>query len=247
MQSQNRSANVGSYFVTNGEHKTKQDMIISYSLKRSRRKTIAIKVLDGKVQVTAPMRASKDLIEQFVFSKSGWIHEVLEKTHKEKSRFEELIQQHYCLLEGDLIEIDFESGIRTKFKNGVLWIDKKYFGDRQGIFLQIAKAYKKRASVDLINRCKEVAAKFDFACGDIGLTNAKKKWGSCDSKGNIRLNFRLLMLRPLLQEYVIIHELCHILEHNHSAKFWEKVALFCPGYKQLKKELKGYSLLNTIY
>lgn len=222
-------------------------MIINYTLKRSKRKSIAISVEQGKVTVKAPMRARSDLIEQFVFSKSDWIQQAMDKSMEHIKRFEPLINLHYALLNGKLIEIDFENNINTKLKEGIIFINRKYFGNKDAIFLQITKLYKKLATEQLLHRFKELANHFGFVYSSIELTSAKKKWGSCDTRKRIKLNFRLLMLPQPMQDYVIIHELCHLVEHNHSPKFWNNVAKYIPNYKQVRKELKGYSILNTLY
>lgn len=70
----------------------------------------------------------------------------------------------------------------------------------------------------------------------------KSKWGSCDRFGNIKLNKLLYFLDKRFQQYVIIHELCHMLEFNHSKSFWKEVMLRCENYKILKKEIKKYKL-----
>jgi len=222
-------------------------MIIDYTLKRTKRKSIAITVICGKVNVNAPLKSSKELIEQFVFSKSNWIQSAIDKYNTQMQKFEPLINQHYVLLNGEYIEIDFENNINTKFKDGVLLVNRKYFGKKELIFGQIAKLYKKIAQNSLIPRCELIAKEFGIKFESIQLTSAKKKWGSCDSKGRIKLNYRLIMLRQELQDYVIIHELCHTIEHNHSNKFWAQVGKYETNYKQLRKELKSYSLLNTLY
>lgn len=70
----------------------------------------------------------------------------------------------------------------------------------------------------------------------------KKQWGSCDSKGVLRLNFRLAFLPKVLQNYIIIHELAHLVEMNHSPKFWALVATHCPDYKTHRARLKHYRI-----
>lgn len=71
------------------------------------------------------------------------------------------------------------------------------------------------------------------------IKNHKSRWGSCSSRGNLNFNYRLLFLPPHLVDYVIVHELCHLQEMNHSKKFWELVALAFPNYKALRKELRA--------
>ena len=79
------------------------------------------------------------------------------------------------------------------------------------------------------------------------LINFKAKWGSCDKLKNIKLNWRICMLPDTVLYYLIVHELAHILEFNHSIKFWQVVEKYCKDYKILRKELKKYDFLTNLY
>jgi hypothetical protein len=74
--------------------------------------------------------------------------------------------------------------------------------------------------------------------GRIAIRNTKSRWGSCSTKGNLNFNYRIIFLPGALSDYLIIHELCHLKEFNHSKKFWNLVAVAAPDYKKLRKELK---------
>ena len=73
--------------------------------------------------------------------------------------------------------------------------------------------------------------------GKIGIRGQYTRWGSCSSKGNLSFNYTLLQFREEVIDYVIIHELCHLKEMNHSKRFWKLVGKLCPDYKNLRKEL----------
>ncbi|MBQ8597165.1 MAG: M48 family metallopeptidase, partial [Lachnospiraceae bacterium] len=73
---------------------------------------------------------------------------------------------------------------------------------------------------------------------DIRIKDQKSRWGSCSSKGNLNFNWRIVMAPEPVCDYVVIHELCHLVHLDHSERFWKLVESICPGYEQYKKWLK---------
>ena len=76
---------------------------------------------------------------------------------------------------------------------------------------------------------------------EIKLTSAKTQWGSCTAQGVIRLNWQLVTMPLHLIDYVVVHELAHLQEMNHSAAFWRVVEEACPDYLKVRKELREWS------
>ena len=77
----------------------------------------------------------------------------------------------------------------------------------------------------------------------VRLSNARSEWGSCNARGEIRLNWRLVQLPPALAEYVVAHEVAHLVELNHSPRFWALVESLLPGHAALKRELEDWTAL----
>ena len=77
----------------------------------------------------------------------------------------------------------------------------------------------------------------------VRLSDARSEWGSCNAKGEIRLNWRLVQLPPTLAEYVVAHEVAHIFELNHSARFWSVVESLLPGHAMLRRQLDDWTAL----
>jgi len=80
---------------------------------------------------------------------------------------------------------------------------------------------------------------YHFPVNNIAIKNQKTRWGSCSKKGNLNFNYRLVLLPTHLADYIIVHELCHLKEFNHSPAFWALVAQTIPDYQKIRKEFKG--------
>jgi predicted metal-dependent hydrolase len=83
---------------------------------------------------------------------------------------------------------------------------------------------------------------YGFSVGRIAIKDTKSLWGSCSRRGNLNFSYKLVMLPRELADYVIVHELCHLQEHNHAAGFWALVHRTQPDYIRLRKELRTYVL-----
>ncbi len=96
----------------------------------------------------------------------------------------------------------------------------------------------KRARKILIPMTEEVAEYMGVKYGRIAIRAQRSRWGSCSSKGNLNFNRLLVLLPENVQRYVVVHELCHLNEMNHSKRFWAEVAKYQPTYKADRKQLK---------
>jgi hypothetical protein len=76
----------------------------------------------------------------------------------------------------------------------------------------------------------------------VAIRNQRSRWGSCSKVGNLNFNYRLVHIRPELQDYIIVHELCHTKEFNHAPAFWALVALAVPDWRNLRGELRKIML-----
>lgn len=83
---------------------------------------------------------------------------------------------------------------------------------------------------------------YNFTFNKIYIKNQKTRWGSCSNKQNINLNYKIIFLPQRHQDYIIVHEMCHLKEFNHSRKFWALVERALPNYLEIKKELRNHEL-----
>ncbi len=98
--------------------------------------------------------------------------------------------------------------------------------------------YKERARALVLGRIEHVNALYKFSYGTVVIRNTVSRWGSCSSKHNLNFNYKIVLLPTHLADYIIVHELCHLGQFNHSAKFWALVALADPDYVAHRAELK---------
>jgi len=88
------------------------------------------------------------------------------------------------------------------------------------------------------NKLKQFNGFYNFKINRVAIKNQTTRWGSCSSMGNLNFNYKIMYLRPALADYLIVHELCHLGELNHSKRFWALVAKTIPAYVEVNKELR---------
>lgn len=98
--------------------------------------------------------------------------------------------------------------------------------------------HKAAARVVITERLPQLNQVYGFAYHRISIRNQSTRWGSCSKQGNLNFSYKLLFLSQMLQDYVLVHELCHLQELNHSPRFWALVAQTVPNYRVLRKELR---------
>ncbi len=100
------------------------------------------------------------------------------------------------------------------------------------------KKYKEDARSLVHTKIAELNAHYGYKVGRVSIRNTKSRWGSCSKQGNLNFNYKVLFLPSHIADYIIVHELCHLKEFNHSPNFWNLVAELVPNHKAIRKELK---------
>jgi len=222
-------------------------MIVPDYIERSKRKTLSLTVLkDGNIIVKAPISMKDEVINRFIEEKQGWIREKLMIVKENKAKFEDVIALKSFLLFGNRykpIKSQVKS-IETNNKFEML-IPIKY--EEEKIIKALTAWYKKLAKQVLGERLEFIEERIRLKSSSLKLSDSKGRWGSCNSFGVVHLNWRVVMLPPKIIDYIIVHELCHLKEMNHSKEFWALVKKFLPEYKKQKKEIKEYSFLLGMY
>lgn len=138
------------------------------------------------------------------------------------------------------------STIELFLKKHSAWIEKSVHRMRQLVPLPTGRkqylANKEAARTLVHDRLEYWNSLYKFRYARVAIKNTKSLWGSCSQKGNLNFSYKLLFLPRELVDYVIVHELCHVREHNHGKRFWNLVAQTQPEYIRLRKRLRTYVL-----
>ena len=211
---------------------------ISYTLIRSKRRTVALHVSNGSVEVRAPLRMSQKDIDDFVFSREKWINKHLEPS-KQRARNRENFSLNYgdtvFFLNEPFVIIE-KDGMFCPIGDEVIYIPSGMTPEQ--IKHICVEQYRLIALGHLIPRTQELATQMSVMPNDIWVGNAKSRWGSCSADKRIRYSWRLIMADEDIVDYVIVHELAHLIEMNHSKRFWAIVERYLPDYKDRRKRLR---------
>lgn len=221
--------------------------MFEYRLERSKRKTLTICITGGEIIVKSPQRTSMEQIERFLAQKAAWIERKLAEYKRKTGVLEGVINGSSAMYHGVFLPIiNSDKHKKIAVDENALYMPVKYI-DKQAREKALAAWYKRVAGKELEAALAAVSMATKLKYKSFASTNARTKWGSCDGLGNIRLNWRLVMLDAKLIEYVIVHELSHTEHHDHSPAFWAEVAKHMPDYAAQKKRLKTYSVLTSLF
>ncbi len=212
----------------------------------SKRRSLAVFITEeAKIIIKAPKNLNQNKIQNFIDQKTNWINK------KIKAKTEQLEKLKDRKIENDK-KIPFlgkELTIKTNSEKNSIDHDKntinlKFQHLEEDTKEQVIKLYKKQAKKIFEDRITIWSLKMNLKPSKIRLSSAKTRWGSCTGKNVISLNWKLLLAPLEILDYVVIHELAHIEQKNHSKKFWSLVEKFDPSWKNKRKWLKenGISL-----
>ena len=221
-------------------------MITPDYIERSNRRTLSLSVLkNGSVVVKAPISMSDNVIKKFVEDKQSWIKEKLLIVSKNISKFDDVMHYKRFLLYGNKYKLVLTDVKRVETSdNFEIFVPRKTEPDK--VLKLLKQWYKKIAKQILFERLTYIESKINLKSASMKISDSKGRWGSCSNKGVICFNWRVIMLPPQIIDYVIVHELCHLVELNHSKNFWKLVNTFLPNADKLKKAIKEYGVLLEI-
>lgn len=215
-----------------------EDVVEYVLLRRRGRRGVGLKVDGNGLTVSAPVAMPVARIEAMVRESEGW---VLRKVAEWSARrvppasWQDGAALPY--LGGDLV-LRVSDGARAsaRHEGGELRITVRERHEPE-VRRAVVAWYKRRAREHLLGRLNELAARAGLGAPRFFLSSAISRWGSCNSRREIRLAWRLLKAPAALVDYVICHELAHLRHMNHSAAFWAEVERQCPDYRRLRDAL----------
>lgn len=220
------------------------DNVKIHKVVRSKRRTIALIVgADATLTIRAPISTPMEYIEELVRRKLGWINKKIREVQSRPIvRSKKFVSGESFFYLGDPYRLRIVSNPKSP-----LVFQKEFILARE--HQEEAKKllidwYKDEAGKKIPGRVVWHARRYGIRIGRIKITNAEKRWGSCGRDGSLNFSWKLIMAPLSVLDYVVVHELAHILERNHSERYWRKVAMMFPKYRSTMGWLKknGYLL-----
>ena len=219
---------------------------ITYTLKRSsKRRSIGLRIDDKGLTVSMPLRASEQWLDKVLQDKAAWVVNKLQGWEDRRPQpvlLHEGAQLDYL---GELLTLRITYGrfvASAQRRGNELCVFLPLIGTDKQLERDVTQWYKDQALRLFKQRVSHYAVVMNLLPPEIRLSTAKTQWGCCTARGSIRLNLQLIKLPTRLIDYVVVHELAHLQEMNHSSRFWAVVHAACPDYLQLRAELKSVAL-----
>ncbi len=219
---------------------------VTYTLKRSsKRRSIGLRIDGNGLTVSMPLRASEQWLQDVLRDKADWVLAKLQNWQDRQPmevKFHDGAALDYL---GDLLTLRVERGsfvAPAQQRGNELCVFLSANGTEKHLVREVQLWYRIQALQLYKQRVDFYAIMLGVAPREIKLSTAKTQWGCCTAGGTVRLNLQLIKLPVKLIDYVVLHELAHLREMNHSAAFWQIVKSACPDYLQLRAELKAVAL-----
>lgn len=193
---------------------------------RSKRRSVALMISpDATLTVRAPFATTLEYIKKLVFEKRDWIRKKRMQIvqHGGPPKPKEFTDGEEFLYLGEPHRLQFANG------KGLCLKDRR---------TKVMEWYKRQAMPHITARADAYRRITGWNFTSLAITKAESRWGSCGPKGSINFSWKLMMAPPEVIDYVVVHELAHITEKNHSKRFWNKVGSVLPDYKERRRWLR---------
>jgi hypothetical protein len=221
--------------------------VVAYRLIRARRRSIGMLIDQSGLTVRAPSWVPLREIELTLNESAGWIVKTLAEW---QGRDRETLPTEWregaaLLYQGRPLKLALFTARRKKIAADLLHLTVLHPNpdDERAIEAFVGRWLKEQALALLAPRVAHFASRLSAAPPLVKLSNARAQWGSCNHKGEISLNWRLVQLPPRLADYIVAHEVAHLVELNHSPRFWALVETLLPGHAEARRELDALTPL----
>lgn len=214
---------------------------------RTNKRTLSLLVnAKGELIVRAPYNYPESKIFAFIKEKEDWIIKKQNAIRSNSYINPNVVNYTLFLFLGKELTPLISSDVKEiMISDNKLLIPAKFPSEK--ILGKIEKWYRKVASEVLVERVHYMAQKLRLRPNEVTTNNNKTRWGVCDSHNNIAINWRAIFLPPNLLDYIVVHELCHLLEFNHTPAFWSVVGNVIPDYQIIRKHLKCLNYLILLF
>ena len=213
--------------------------IVAFRFLRSRRRTIGISIDAYGLAVAAPHYAPWIEVEKFLLEKSRWILAKLDEWSKagRPARIAGVEGESIPVRGRNLRLVLAQGEKRIELAADSLVVRTRAPQENQRVKLEIVRWLKAHALESLAPRAAHYAARLGVREPRVSISNARTQWGVCTQDGRIRLSWRLVHVEPGLADYVVAHEVAHLVELNHSPRFWEVVESLYPDCRSARQRL----------
>lgn len=213
------------------------------------RKTLTLKIdKNGKLIVMAPKKMPLETIFKFVNEKENWIIKKQTEITSTRNLNNDIFNFNAILFLGKKYEVVFiKNQKEIVLTNNALCVPFNYSLSTEKLSKELKRWMILNAKQLLVQRFNDINKILKLNFNNLSIINSKAKWGMCDNKKNIYLNYKLIMLSHDLIDYVVVHELMHLIELNHSKNFWSEVKKVLPDYKERQKLLKKCNFILEIF
>lgn len=213
---------------------------VEYRFERRRRRTLGLKVTERGLLVVAPLRAPWREVEGFLHEKAAWVLRKLDE-RAALGTPRTIFGEHgeSLPLFGREVVLAIERGRRgAALEDGTLRLVHPQPHRRGAIRRMLLEWLKAQALAALAPRAAHYAARVSLPPPPVKLSNARTQWGVCMASGRIRLSWRLVHFEPELADYVVAHEVAHLVELNHSERFWALVEWLYPHWREARERIE---------
>ena len=206
-------------------------------IRTSRRsKSISLKIRNGELEVSCPYNTSETFLKNLIQSKKEWINKNIDRSRKNHKNIDQ-ISHGFITYKGQILKLVYE---KSNFE-GIAVEDNKlkiFYSDESKSKKLIIEWLKLQANNFLRARLSFLSKRISIEFNSLTIKSYTARWGSCNIRGDIFLNWKLIMLPESVIDYVLNHELAHINVPNHSKEFWRLVKKKDPNYCKNKRWLK---------